>query len=312
MATIDFDNSKGKGRIFAYNIFPGLAAITYDIRLYEDVKLIIGETPLNPVYFIFCLEGHLEHKFSTNQKIEKIHFQQNVNLSSSKSRQDHFIIPGNISLKISFIYLFREGIPEGPEIKANYLGSSLAAIFDEIEDDQPYNYFGRMLPRTAEYVRRLIGYEQTGIAGRLLTEASILNILASQLIEHEKEQSLPSLGTTLSREELERIANLSEYINENIADKLNIDLLKRKSRLSPKKLQEGFKHLFGQSVHGYLKNVRLEYAREQLELTDLTVSEIVYRIGISNSSNFSKNFRIRYGYLPTGYHKMLKAHIESL
>ena len=306
LATLYFDNHRGKGEIKAYNIFPGLAAITYDMVLKEDVQLTVGNTPLNPVYFIFCLEGHMEHRFSGNDSRQKIHFQQNIILSSSNARSDFFFIPGKTKLKTSFIYLFRDGITEGSETQADYLRSSLKDIFEDISDDEPYKYFGHILPRTAEYVDMLISNDQSGIAGRLMTEASILNILASQLIDHESEKSLSALHVELSKEELRKIIALAEYISQNLNEKLNIDTLKNTSGLSPKKLQTGFKHLYGKSVYNYIRNVRLATARELIETTDLTISEIVYQIGISNRSNFSKNFAKRFGILPMAYRKMLK------
>lgn len=310
-ASLKFDNHKGKGEIKAYNIFPGLAAITYNIILNEAVELTIGDTPLNPVYFVFCLEGHMDHQFSGSDNTEKIHFQQNVILSSSNSRKDSFVIPGNTVLKVSFIYLFRDGITEGTETQAEYLRSSLVDIFEDISDDEPYKYFGHILPQTADYVRMLISNNQSGIAGRLMTEASILNILASQLIDHESEKSLSALHVELNKEELGKIISLTEYIAQNLNEKLHIDTLKKRSGISPKKLQIGFNHLYGISVSNYIRNVRLATARELIETTSMTISEIVYKIGISNRSNFSKNFKKRFGMLPTEYRKTLNPSIKS-
>jgi AraC-like DNA-binding protein len=306
MATLEFDNYRGKGRITAYDIFPGLAAITYNMVFNEEVDLTVGETPLNPVYFVFCLNGHMEHRFSGGDEMQKIHFQQNVILSSSNKRRDFFILPGKTPLQISFIYLFRDGITQGTETHANYLRTSLADIFEDISDDEPYKYFGHILPRTSEHVRILITNDQSGIAGRLLTEAAILNVLASQLIAHDEEKNLPALNTPLTKDELGKIMAMSEFITQNLSEKLTIDALKNESGLSPKKLQKGFKHLFRKSVSDYVRNVRLESAREKIETSDLTISEIVYGVGISNRSNFARNFEKRYGILPMDYRRMLK------
>lgn len=306
-AALTFDNAKGKGTIRAYDIFPGLAAISYDMELKENVELTIGETPLNPVYFIFCLEGHLEHRFSDSDTMEKIHFQQNVILSSSNTRKDFFIIPGNTPLKLSFIYLFRDSIPKGSKTNAEYLRSSLADIFKDIKDDEPYEYFGHILPKTAKFVKRLISNLQAGIAGRLLIEAAILNILASQLIAQDEEKNLPALNTPLNKEELKKIVALTHYISENLSGELSIDVLKKESGLSPKKLQKGFRHLYGESVSNFIRNVRLESAREMIETKNLSISEVVYNVGLSNRSNFAKNFKKRYGVLPMAYRRSLES-----
>ncbi|UWX54441.1 helix-turn-helix transcriptional regulator [Maribacter litopenaei] len=83
-------------------------------------------------------------------------------------------------------------------------------------------------------------------------------------------------------------------------------MLSRKSGLSPKKLQLGFKLLYSKTVNEYVRQLKLEVSRDYLKNTDLTISEIVYLIGIKSRSYFSKIFSEAYGILPTEYRRHLK------
>ena len=73
------------------------------------------------------------------------------------------------------------------------------------------------------------------------------------------------------------------------------------SGLSPFKLQEGFKTTHGRTVADFIRNVRLEKAEELIKTTDLNISEIVYTIGLSSSSYFSKIFKLKYNCSPKDY-----------
>lgn len=70
-----------------------------------------------------------------------------------------------------------------------------------------------------------------------------------------------------------------------------------------KKLQYGFHNLYGLSVNNYVKKIRLQIAMELLKNSDLSISEIVYKIGLSSRSYFSKIFKEKYGITPSYYKK---------
>lgn len=56
-------------------------------------------------------------------------------------------------------------------------------------------------------------------------------------------------------------------------------------------MQEGFKLLHGLTTCDYVKSVRLKKSEELISTTDLTVYEIVYSLGLSSRSYFSKIFK---------------------
>lgn len=64
-----------------------------------------------------------------------------------------------------------------------------------------------------------------------------------------------------------------------------------------------FKAITGQTPNEYLKEKRLQRAKELLDEGKWTVAEVAIRIGIPNAQYFSTNFKKRYGVTPKAYQK---------
>ena len=58
------------------------------------------------------------------------------------------------------------------------------------------------------------------------------------------------------------------------------------------------KVLTGQTASEFIRKIKLEKAKELLENTDLTISEISYKVGFSSPSYFTKCFKEEYGLIP--------------
>lgn len=94
---------------------------------------------------------------------------------------------------------------------------------------------------------------------------------------------------------------MSEFIKNYPDQQFDLNYISRKSGLTPAKLQEGFKALFGRTVSNFIKNVRVELAERLIKTSDLSISEIVYTIGFSSRSYFSKIFKEKYNCSPKEY-----------
>ena len=64
-------------------------------------------------------------------------------------------------------------------------------------------------------------------------------------------------------------------------------------------LHRKIKALTGSSTSHFIRAVRLQHAKELLQSTDLTISEIAFEVGISNLSFFSRIFTEHFEKTPT-------------
>ena len=60
-----------------------------------------------------------------------------------------------------------------------------------------------------------------------------------------------------------------------------------------------FNRQMGISVSAYINNVRLEFAKNLLTSTDMTVTEICFESGFNSVSAFSKEYKKKYGICPS-------------
>jgi len=74
--------------------------------------------------------------------------------------------------------------------------------------------------------------------------------------------------------------------------------------MSPTKLKNLFKQIFGNSIFSYYQEFRMKEASRLLKEGALSVSEVGYKLGFSNLSHFSKVFFSHIGIKPKQYSKM--------
>ena len=126
--------------------------------------------------------------------------------------------------------------------------------------------------------------------------------MASKLRQKELVQSA---GMTLSVEESQNEKFLNE-INQIIESQLentelNVQKLAEFSGFSSKQIYRKLKELTGHTAVDYIKSIRLKKAAFLLSQRKFTVSEVMYMVGFSNSSYFSKCFAEMYGKTPKQY-----------
>ncbi len=62
-----------------------------------------------------------------------------------------------------------------------------------------------------------------------------------------------------------------------------------------------FRRAFGESPHVYLLTRRLERAAALLRMTDRTVADICFAVGLQSLGSFTTSFKRTYGVTPTAY-----------
>ena len=115
----------------------------------------------------------------------------------------------------------------------------------------------------------------------------------------------------LTKKELQTIQSLGEAIKKEVDAPYTIDMLTAETGIPAAKLQIGFKHIYERTVTDYIKNVRLDVAEELIRTSELTISEVVYTIGFSSRSYFSKIFKERFGCSPKDFQDQCKQLVIS-
>ena len=140
--------------------------------------------------------------------------------------------------------------------------SLLEQIFDEYKQ-QEQNY-----EAAAEYLLRLL----------------LINALRSTQADDRKCKDLQYIKA---------------YIEQYADQKLNFKDLADLSGYSYDYFRHIFKQRFGVSPQEYMIDIRISNARQLLETTSLSCTEIAYQCGFSNSAQLTSMFKERFGVVPT-------------
>ncbi len=102
-------------------------------------------------------------------------------------------------------------------------------------------------------------------------------------------------------ENVKKIKKAKEIILANMAEPPTLSELASEIGLSLKRLKEGFKQIYGDSVYSFLFDHKMDYAKSLLETGQYNVNEIGLKVGYSTASHFIAAFKKKYNTTPKKY-----------
>jgi AraC-like DNA-binding protein len=97
----------------------------------------------------------------------------------------------------------------------------------------------------------------------------------------------------------EKILYAREYLMENMDAPPSLSELSRICGINEYKLKKGFKEVFGNTVFGYLSDLRLDSARNDLLEKKSSASDVALTLGYSSLQHFSVAFKKKFGVPPS-------------
>ncbi|MFT3803911.1 MAG: AraC family transcriptional regulator [Burkholderiaceae bacterium] len=128
----------------------------------------------------------------------------------------------------------------------------------------------------------------------LLREAKSLELLALML-QTGSAEARPDMPTG---RQLARLRQARELLLQDLTRPPTIDELARACGLNTFALKQGFKRLFGLSVHTLYQQERMRHAWHLIESGQAQAAEAGRLVGYRNASHFSDAFRKAFGVLP--------------
>lgn len=99
-----------------------------------------------------------------------------------------------------------------------------------------------------------------------------------------------------------------DYIQSHYNDpSLTIEVLSNELHLNYAYLCSVFKRSMDMTINRYIKQYRLERAKELMNATQLSIAEIAAAVGFQNTNYFSKCFKKNYGVSPSDYESTIRA-----
>ena len=125
--------------------------------------------------------------------------------------------------------------------------------------------------------------------------------LLSLYFNKDGEEDLESCPFLVDEVQAGKIHLAKKIILERMTNPPSLAALSAEIGLNTKKLKEGFKQLYGQSVFAYLLDHKMEEARRMLDSQQFNVNEVGLKLGYSTSSHFIAAFKKKFGTTPKKY-----------
>ncbi|MBU2948846.1 helix-turn-helix domain-containing protein [Zobellia uliginosa] len=297
---LTLDNDLGQGHIRGISFKGGISYLEFDMEFSEDFTLITGSEENAPICFAYCSAGRIAHSFGNDTKKNVLENFQTGILTNASHSDNVLYFQKEVRVKTSLIVV--RTVAQGDTSKKNGLNFRLQELMLKGKPAENTIYIGSYNLKIADQISQLKAIKQQGIVRSLLIEGLVHMILALEVQQHTDDLKNQENQTgSLNTREMESVREISDFVNNYPERQLSISELCRKSGLSPCKLQEGFKLMHGTTVTDYIREVRILKAEELIKNTDLNISEVVYSIGFTSRSYFSKIFRNKYNCSPKQY-----------
>jgi AraC-like DNA-binding protein len=158
-------------------------------------------------------------------------------------------------------------------------------------------------PMDMEYKRILGEIVQTGVDPSfetLVIQNRVMLLLERFFTRIYYKMSDMHFSVKVSNEDINRLKLIEkELVKDFSAEPPGINRLARLAAMSPSKLKNSFKEIYGLPVYQYYQKHRMNKAKAMLLSRKYSVREVGMEVGYSNLSNFAKAFKKSFDQLPS-------------
>jgi len=174
------------------------------------------------------------------------------------------------------------------------------SFLNEDNKDKKYYKDGEISPSMAIVLNQLINYNLNQSIKHLYFKGKAYEIL-SLYFNRNEEADVEQCPFLVDETNVTKLRRAKDIIISQMAEPPSLQELADDIGLSLKKLKEGFKQIYGNTVFGFLVDYKMEVARKMLEAGNNNVNEVGLRVGYSTSSHFIAAFKKKYGTTPKKY-----------
>ncbi|MFM8914243.1 MAG: helix-turn-helix transcriptional regulator [Flammeovirgaceae bacterium] len=103
------------------------------------------------------------------------------------------------------------------------------------------------------------------------------------------------------QETVRKIKQAKDYLLKNLDASPSLKELAKAVSVNEYQLKAGFKEIYGQTVHSFLLDHKLDQSRLLLDSGKFLVNEAAYQVGYTNPSHFIAAFKKKFGVTPKKY-----------
>ena len=166
--------------------------------------------------------------------------------------------------------------------------------------DKKYYTDGKISPSMAVVLNQLINFNLNSSVKQLYTKGKAYELL-SLFFNRSEDANIEQCPFLVDEVNVAKLKKAKDIIINNMSEPPTLKVLSETIDLSLKKLKEGFKQIYGDTVYGFLFDYKMEVARKLLESGDYNVNEVGLKVGYSTASHFIAAFKKKFGTTPKKY-----------
>ena len=193
----------------------------------------------------------------------------------------------------------------------NFNPEYIGAILDSVKDCDLLSFFSMGVKVLTLSIKEQGLFESifqrlNDLVGNEKPEAILLRkALLTELLVNLKECVCRQVEQNVSSKQIHNktIDKISNYIASNYREPLSLNGIAAEFFLSPCYLSHLFKKTTNLTIVEYINSVRIRAAKNYLETTNLSITEIAEQTGFGTTSHFSRMFKLGSGLSPNQYRK---------
>jgi AraC-like DNA-binding protein len=292
----DFQNelkSIAKGSFSETIIDKGFYVLTYqnNNKYSESVERDIDNSYIQ---FHFCLKG--SSAFIFNEGSYRLGFNEEHSLLLYNPQRD---LPINLEISpnswLVSILISIQKFHGLFSLEADYI-----TFLSDDNKDKKYYKEGDISPSMAIVLNQLINYNLNSSIKNLYFKGKAYELL-SLYFNRSEDANIEQCPFLVDEANVIKIRKAKDIVISRMAEPPSLHELSDEIGLNIKKLKEGFKQIYGDSVFSFLFDYKMEIARKLLESGEHNVNEVGSKVGYSTSSHFISAFKKKYGTTPKKY-----------
>uniref|UniRef100_UPI00404B3CE9 helix-turn-helix transcriptional regulator n=1 Tax=Gelidibacter sp. TaxID=2018083 RepID=UPI00404B3CE9 len=281
------------GSVNETKIDDGFFILTYQNNG-STIEVVERDIDSSFIQFHFCIKGL--SKFIFNEGRYALDIKEETSLLLYNPQRDlpiHLELHPNswlVSVLISikkFHSLF--------SLEADYI-----SFLSDDNKDKKYYKDGHISPSMAIVLNQLVNYNLNQSIKNLYFKGKAYELL-SLYFNRNEDANIEQCPFLVDETNVIKIRKAKDIIIARMAEPPSLQELADEIGLTLKKLKEGFKQIYGDSVYSFLFDYKMEVARKLLESNAHNVNEVGLKVGYSTASHFIAAFKKKYGTTPKKY-----------
>ncbi len=295
----------GSGFVRGIQFEHGIGVLEFNFTLTEDLILQYTAGLVHPLKLLFNRASEIQHRFEDIDQMNQTDRLENLLVASTPENNHLLKFFANKSVKVLSLEINRKLFEDKIEDFISDMHEDLMKLFRDLNGTQLFYHKDYYSLEIARFLEEFSSCELTDFMKVVYQEGKAYEILSHQLQQYLDDINKSGTRKIFRQAQVEKIEKAAAIISNELDSMDNIVELAKRVGLNQNTLQSGFQKLYKTSVNEYVRNTRLERAKELLEHTDMNISEICYKIGINSRSYFSKLFKEKYNQTPKQYQNVV-------